>query len=364
MQTRRIFLAACAAPLLAQDKKELVLGWTNAQELTIEGMGWREGLKSPYDRLPAKAETLVRPEVWNLSRHSAGISVRFRTNAPSIHARWSVSNKTLSGSNVVAIAHSGLDLYVKDAAGKLRWLGFGAPDQFPEATRALVSGIAPEWREYTLYLPLFNGITKLEIGVPEGSKVEAAAKRTLAPVVFYGTSITHGASASRSGLTHVAMLERRLDRPVINLGFSGNGRMEIEVARLLTELDPAVYVIDCLPNIVEAQVTERTEPLVKELRRVRPNTPILLVEDRTYQDAFLVTDKRKRNDTSRAALRKVYASLKQQGLKDIYYLEGEGLLGSDGEGTIDSSHPTDLGFARQADAFEKPLRQMLKKVKR
>ena len=358
---RRDLLWMGVGPLFGQSATvELV--WRNARELTIEGQGWTETASS-YDRLPAKAELLVRKEVWDLSRHTSGIQVRFRTNAKAIHARWSVGNKGLSSNNTVAIAHSGLDLYVRDQAGKLRWLGFGAPDTYPQSTRVLIAGMAEGWREYTLYLPLYNSIQSLEVGVPVGSTIEPAARRKTLPIVFYGTSITHAAGASRAGMSHVSILGRRFDRPVINLGFGGNGRMEIEIAKLLTEIEAAVYVIDCLPNIVAAQVTERTEPLVKELRRVRPQTPILLVEDRSYQDAFLVESKRRRNIDSRIAFKTAYESLRKQNVKGLYYLEGEGLLGTDGDGTIDSSHPTDLGYMRQADAFERVLKKILKSVK-
>jgi hypothetical protein len=122
-----------------------------------------------------------------------------------------------------------------------------------------------------------------------------------------------------------------------------------------------VFIIDCLPNIDAAQVTERTAPLVLALRGKRPETPILLVEDRTYSDAFLNAGKRRRNDASRAALRDAYARLQSAGLPALFYLEGEHLLGDDNEGTVDSSHPTDLGFVRQADAFEAALRPILEK---
>jgi lysophospholipase L1-like esterase len=356
MTTRRLFLASTAGLAFGQDAK---LSWRNARELSIEGQAWTD-TKAPYDRLPARAEALVRPEVWNLSRHSTGIQVRFRTNATAIHARWTVTGKTLAMPNTAGMAHSGLDLYVKGGNGKLRWVGFGPPTKYPTNEVALVRGMDAGMREYVLYLPLFNAVETLEVGVPEGGAIEATPKREAKPILFYGTSITHGAGASRAGMTHVAILGRRFDRPVLNLGFSGNGRMEIEIARLMTELDPAVFVVDCLPNIVAAQVTERTEPLVRELRKARPDTPILLVEDRTYQDAFLVENKRKRSLDSRAAFRAAFEKMRKDKVKGLHYLEGEQLLGSDGEGTVDSSHPTDLGYARQADAFEKALRPLLK----
>ena len=101
------------------------------------------------------------------------------------------------------------------------------------------------------------------------------------PLVFYGTSITQGGCASRPGMVHTAILGRWLDRPVINLGFSGNGTMDPEMADLMAELDPALYILDCLPNINAAQVAKRVVPFVRTLRKARPETPILLVEDLT-----------------------------------------------------------------------------------
>lgn len=152
--------------------------------------------------------------------------------------------------------------------------------------------------------------------------------------------------------------------PQINLGFSGNGRMEPELADLLAELDPSIYVLDCLPNLDAAEVRERIEPFVRKLRAARPRTPIVLVEDRSYADAFLVASKRERNDTSRLALKTAFENLKQSGVKDLHYLKGADLLGDDGEGTVDSSHPTDLGFMRQADAFARVLGPLLTRATR
>ena len=335
--------------------------WYDLQLLDVEGQGWTE-TKSIYDRLPKKAEKLVRSPVWSLSRHSAGLCARFFADATEIHASWTLTSKSLAMPHMPATGVSGLDLYVKTNNGKWRWLAVGRPTAQTNTVR-LVGGIPPGRREFMLYLPLYNGVSSVEIGLPKGAKLSKAGSRGHGrekPVIFYGTSITQGGCASRTGMVHTAILGRRLNLPVINLGFSGNGRMELEVAKLMAELDAAVYVIDCLPNITASQVAERTEPLVRALRKARPETPILLVEDRSYTDSFLITSKRKRNLDSRKALTKVYETLTSAGVRNLHYLAGEHLLGDDGEGTVDSSHPTDLGFVRQADAFEKVLRPILK----
>jgi len=168
-----------------------------------------------------------------------------------------------------------------------------------------------------------------------------------------GTSITQGGCASRPGTCHPTLLGRMLDYPVINLGFSGNGKMEGEVA----ELNPALYVIDCLPNMVANEILERAPELVRTLRAAHAETPILLVEDRTYSDAFLRQDRATRNRESRAALRQVCANL--QMVDNLHYLEGEHLLGADGDDTVDGSHPTDPGFKRQAETFYPVLKELL-----
>lgn len=336
--------------------------WYDIRDLGVEGQGWTD-VESPFDRLPKKAKGVVRDPVWNLSRDSAGMAVRFVTDATTIHARWTLRSERLAMPHMAATGVSGLDLYAKTEAGRWHWLACQAPKQFPTTQLALVSGLPAGEREYLLYLPLYNGVTSVEIGIDRQQNLAKAATRPEShrwPILFYGTSITHGACASRPGMCHPAILGRRFDRPVINLGFSGNGRMEPEVAKLLAELDPCVYVLDCLPNMQAAEVAERTEPFVRTLRESHPITPILFVEDRSYADSFLIESKRKRNLDSRAAYRKAYDRLVAAGVKHLAYLEGEQLLGDDGDGTVDSSHPNDLGFVRQADVMEKVLRTLLK----
>jgi lysophospholipase L1-like esterase len=214
-------------------------------------------------------------------------------------------------------------------------------------------------RRFTLYLPLYNGVETLEIGVPASASFRPVAPRTAKPILFYGTSIMHGACASRPGMAIPALVRRRFDRPTINLGFSGNGQMEPEVGALLAELDPAVYAIDCLPNMSPEMVAARAEPLVRQLRAARPETPILLVEDRTFTNAPFFRSTRDSHVARRAALRQAYENLRAAGVPRLAYLPGEALLGDDGEGATDGSHPNDLGFLRYADAYAAALRPLL-----
>lgn len=356
-----IAVLACAilTSTHAQEKKEEEnFTWHDVSTWGIEGRGWpASAVNSYYDRLPAKAEKIVRPPVWSLSRHSAGMMTRFNTDSTEIRIRYELGTDRIDMPHMPATGVSGVDLYALDAEGNWRWVEVARPSGVKVEQK--VTGLDAGKRSYQAYLPLYNSMKKIEIGVRKDSLFEPVKPREEKPILFYGTSITHGASASRPGMPHPAILGRRLGMPVINLGFSGNGKMEPEVGALLAEIDPAVYVIDCLPNMTGPEVAERAEPLVKQLRQARPDTPIVLVEDRTYANTWIMESKRKRHDDSRAALVRAFDNLVSSGVRNLYYLEGKDLLGSDGDGTTDGSHPNDLGFVRQADAFEPVLRKAL-----
>jgi lysophospholipase L1-like esterase len=339
------------------------IDWRDVRSLALEGQGW-EDVKAPFDRLPSKAEGVVRPPVWSLSRHSAGLCARFVSDAKEIHARWTLTSDRLAMPHMPATGVSGVDLYARDEKGRWTWVAVGQPGEKTNS-KPLAQGLRPGEREYLVYLPLYNGVSSVEIGVPRGAKLEPAGPRpegSRKPVVFYGTSITQGGCASRPGMVHTAIVGRRLDVPVINLGFSGNGTMDQSMSDLLAELDAAAYVIDCLPNMTADQVAARTEPLVKTIRKARPDTPILLVEDRSYTDSTFLPAHKVRNESSRAALKGAFDRLRAEGVKNLHYLEGAAQLGDDEEGTVDGSHPTDLGFFRMADVFTPALAPLVGKT--
>lgn len=330
--------------------------WFDATQLGLEGQGWTE-VARPYDRLPAAAEGVVPPAVWSLSRLSAGLAVRFLSDSPVIAARWSVRNARLAMPHMPATGVSGVDLYAKDG-DRWRWVAQGRPGQQEGNEARLVNGAPAGMHEYMLYLPLYNGTETLEIGVKPGSTLAKAPKRAdERPVVFYGTSITHGGCASRPGMAYPAIVGQQLDRETINLGFSGNGKMEPEMGTLIAELDASVFVLDCLPNMSPEQVTERVAPLVKTLREAHPDTPIVLVENIIYQNSWFHGGGR--HEPKNAALKEVYAGLLADGVTGLSYVPCDNLLGTDGLATVDGTHPTDLGFLRQADVLAPVIAEAL-----
>ncbi len=336
------------------------LAWHDVTTWGVEGREWT-GLERLrwFDRLPAVAEKTVSKSVWELSRHSAGMMVRFKTDATAIHVHYKLLKDRLAMAHMPASGVSGVDLYARDASGRWRWVAVCLPE-VQEVRAELIKGLAPGLREYAAYLPLYNGVDSLEIGVPPGAKFEGLAPRAK-PIVFYGTSITHGACASRPGMVHTAILGRRFDQPVVNLGFSGNGRMDSAVGDLLTQIDAVAYVIDCLPNMSPATVTEKCIPFVKQIRAAKPDTPIILVEDRRFTNDWITPAKAQFHDENHAALRAAFATLQGEGLKNLHYIPGDHLYGDDTEGSTDGSHASDLGFMRQADLMEPILRTALAK---
>jgi hypothetical protein len=289
------------------------------------------------------------------------MAVRFVTDAPAVSARWTLRSPNLAMPHMPATGVSGLDLYAREG-DRWYWAGVGVPPQFPDNTSTLATDLRPVRREYLLYLPLYNGVEKVAVGLPEGAKLEAAPPPRAGggkPMVFYGTSIVQGGCASRAGMGYPEIMGRMLHCRTLNLGFSGNGPMELELAHLLGELDAAVYVLDCLPNMTLEQVPERAQPFVQILRRARPETPVVLVENIMYQRAPLQDPSKWVHTPKNAELRSAYERLKASGVGGLHYVTCERLLGDDTLGTVDGVHPTDVGFMRMAEAIAPAVRPLL-----
>ena len=323
-----------------------------------------EATKTPYQRLPAALEGVSRPDVWYLGTQSAGLYIRFRSNSTAIHARWtSTYGSWLSNMNPTGVR--GLDLYIL-VDGTWRPAGVGRPSQEKTSTDCLVKNMAPEMREYMLYLPLYDGIDSLEIGVDEGAVLEPAQvekPRREHPVVMYGTSILQGCSASRPGMAHTNMISRALDREVINLGFSGNALLDLEIARLMASVpDPGVYVLDYAPNAYAPMIKEHGEEFFRILRDAHPDVPVIFIEDVIFPHTLFDSAIRKEVEDKNFEQQALFGQLKKQGEKQIYYIPSAKMTEPDGESTADTIHLTDLGMQRYVDLVLPVIRKALHKA--
>src|SRR3954471_20652175 len=310
----------------------------------LEGQSWPKEVKNYYDRLPAKAENMVRNEVWELSQNTAGLSFRFRTNANEIIVKYIVTGKP-QFPHMPATGVSGVDLYAKNSDGKWLWCAgkYSFGDTIVYRFKGMLS--ADEYKnpfEYMLYLPLYNSIKWLEVNVPEESLFTPLPARKENPILVYGTSIAQGGCATRPGLAWTNILSRKLDRPVINLGFSGNGRLEKELISLITEVDAKLYVLDCLPNLTPGNVTttelkKRIVESVQQLQSTRPAIPVLLTDHDGYTDENINPGSKEEYELLNRVLKREFDSLTTSGTKNIYLLT-KNEIGQDIESMVDGTH--------------------------
>ena len=318
------------------------------ESFILEGTDIPASLKeNMYDRLPASYKEIVREPVWDLSKNSAGLSIRFLSNSSVITAKWELLNN-ISMDHMPDTGIKGVDLYYKNN-NEWQYINTGRPMGFNNEYR-LVDNMDNELREYKIFLPLYDGLKNIEIGIDNSSFIRKPRKSEKKPIIFYGTSITQGACASRPGMAHTNIISRKLDRNVINFGFSGNGRMEQPISELISESDPTFYVIECMPNMYPSDmVTSNTIPLVDTIRNKHPNTPIILVD--LFISPLTVLDNNADKGTYEMnnALKTEYEKMISNGYDNIIYLESSNALGYDFEGTVDAVHFTDLGFMRYSN---------------
>lgn len=351
--------------VIAAEARQERIVFTDAATLPVFGK-CVEGTTARYERLPEDISArLTRDEIRELGRNSAGLYVRFRSNAPSIDVRWFSTFCNVSRNQSPACTR-GVDLYILDEGdGEWRFAGCGRPRAGEKMSVAeAVREMPPRMREYMLYLSLYDGVTKLEIGVPEGYAVlppEADSPRSDAPIVMYGTSILQGGCASRPGLAYTAIISRRLDREVVNLGFSGNAKLDLEIAELMTRCpNPSVYVLDYVPNCSAAQIDSLGEAFFRILRDAHPDVPVIFVENAISPRARFNTRTKMSIADKNAAQSRLYTSLRAKGERNIYYAKGETLLDDDGEDTVDGIHYTDRGMFHYADALTPVISKALK----
>ena len=329
--------------------------WTffNAMEApaVLSGFPWYEGV-GPLSRLPAQIMPLVNEGVRSLTFNTSGGMIRFKTDATAIaidvdlYEPCDMNHMPRNGS-------AGFDLYLGSGTDKVYYRS-AMPDSGAKKLTAMMAwdlkpGIMREW---TLYLPLYGGASRIEVGVTPGSTVEAPTPFTYPePVVFYGSSITQGGCASRTGNAYSNILCRWFDANEVNLGFSGSGKGEPAVAETIAALPMSAFVLDYDHNAPTPEYLEQThEPFFRTIRERQPELPVLMISKCDYVDDPVINQRRD-------IIRKTYEHAVAQGDRNVWFIDGETLFaGPDRDSCmVDGCHPNDLGFYRMATVIRPVL---------
>ena len=310
-------------------------------------------------RLPEAFLPQCSEGVQRLAYHLAGACVRFSTDSDQFAVVWELT-ETSNMPHFAASGQSGLDLFEETDTGTRHVKsiipaldnGCGCHKK-QSAYIPLPGGL----RHYALYLPLYNGLTQLLLGFPQGARIAPGRKPKIEkPIVFYGSSITQGACASKAGSAYTTLLCRRLDAAQINLGFSGNGKGEAHMARYIAGLDMRMFVFDYDHNALSPEDLEKThEPFFRIVRAAHPELPVVLISrpdfDGNPQDSAL----------RREVIRKTYMHALAEGDQHVVFVDGQMLYGQTDRDmcSVDGIHPCDLGFWRMAEALEPVLRKCL-----
>ena len=346
------FLSVLTNNLLAQ--KETSFTFTDAKQLTLIGKAL--STDSFFHRIDTVAFPGIPPAVKRLLTHSAGLAISFETNSTRIAAKWCTSPQG-PGNNMTAIAQEGMDLYIK-RNGQWQYAGVARPSTHECNEFVVAAHMAPGDKECLLYLPLYDETLSVQIGVEAGARLTAKPNPFKKNILVYGSSIVHGASASRPGLAYPARLSRETGYNVINLGVSGNAKMEAAVAEMIATMPMDAFILDCVPNSSPEQVTERTANLVNTIRAKHPDAPIIAIQSIIREggnfDESIANRVAQQNGNFLREIQEL-----QRKDKHLYLVTAENLIGDDHEGTTDGTHPNDLGFDRMLQKIRPALLEIL-----
>ncbi len=346
------------------EEQEQPWRYVDAQELRIINKGWDNTLRK-YTRIPVSLQDSVRKDLWERAQCSSGIGVRFATNSKRIGVKYEL----LWNTSMIHMADTGLkgtDLYIFEGDSAWRHVNTNRPyvnnkeEKIVEST--YVSNLDGEMHEYMIYLPLYDGVNELWVKIDEGATITSGNPELIdkdRKVIAYGTSILQGGCASRTGMCGTNIISRELNAEIVNIGISGEGKMDYCMARAMAEIDDVdMYLIDPVPNCTEMMCDTLTYDFVKILATAHPKTPIVMVAGPIYTfghyEPFFINYLPKKND----AFRRNYQRLKDEGY-NVYFIESDGIQGVEDDGTVDGSHMTDLGFRHYANLLTPKLREIL-----
>ena len=357
------FLIAIICATLSLSGSAQNIQWHDAADLTI--IGKPIPTSKPFTRIDGEVYKFNDKTIDQYAGYSTGLAIVFETDSPIIKARWTTGEGNAS-QNMTAICCKGLDLYImKD--GEWVFAGVGTPSMkkspYSKHECTIVSDMAEGEKKCLLYLPLFDSVESLEIGVQEGSAVKPMDNPFRHNIIVHGSSITHGASASRPGMTYPARFERANGLYTCNLGFSGSCKLQKEYAYYLADIkDVDAFIFDTFSNPKADVIYENFDDFVDIVRAAHPEVPMIFLQtERRETRNFSL--KREASEAAKQNAAETVVKRRMKKDKHIYFISSEDFLGQEHIATVDGVHPTDLGFHYMLESITPKIRKILRKYK-
>lgn len=331
--------------------------WVDARDLAIHGHT-QKCEQHPYHRID-HAATNLNKKLATMAEEAAGLYVSFKTNSSFIAASWSiVPHRTRD--NMPMIMQRGLDLYIKQD-GEWRYAQSSRITPDPAVTsykKLLVKRLPKEEKEFMLYLPGWSEVKSLQIGIEEGATIEGTPSPFRHKVVVYGSSITHGACASRAGMTYTAIMSRNLGIDFINFGFAGQCMMQPEFLEILQKCEADAFIFDTFSNPSAKDIEARLANFVEGITKAHPGKPLIFIQSAIPLETCVDPGRRAKRELRFGTAARIMKELQKQ-YKDIYLLDVKDVIGKDG--SADNTHPNDLGFSRFVDTYQPKIAKILRK---
>ncbi len=309
-----------------------------------------------FRRMPWEVAHKVSPKLYSLSSHTSGGRLRFVTDADRLALK--VSIERVDARSIMSLQGSlGFDVYLEKDGKETFLTSVLPPIDLVDGYFRDVPLPAGE-KQITLYFPLYNDVKSLSVGLSCGASLKKAApyEKTI-PILFYGSSITQGACASRPGLAYPAQIARKLRSDFINLGFAGACKGEKVMAEYLATIPCSVFVLDYDHNSPGPEFLQETHyGVYKAYREKNPDTPIVMVTRPASDPTIPKVIGRRR------VVMETYLRALSEGDQKVFFVDGFELQDDEDrmDCTVDGTHPNDYGFHRMAKIIGATVKRAMK----
>ncbi len=361
MRTKRfsfLVLIAWAVMVSAQTPSNVKYTFTEASDLTLIGRLFNDN-PNPYHRVDTtRFKGFTTGENFQV-RMGVGMMCAFRTNSTVISVQTTYGQTTFP-TNTMGYAARGYDLYIRKD-GKWLWAGSGVSgDKSLENNLVIARDMDNTEKECLLYLPIHSEVKSVRVGVQEGATIQGMENPFRHRIVFFGSSFTHGISTSRAGMNYPKQLERATGLHIINLGCSGNCKLQPYFCDVLCATEADAFVFDSFSNPSIPEIESRLFPFIEKLQKAHPGKPLIFQrtiyrERRNFNKAV---EKAERDRQNRAEELMKEACKRY---KDVYYIDVTNATSPTHETSVDGTHPGDYGYTLWAESLRKPLLKILRK---